>query len=113
MVSGRNKRPGPPLRRSARATASPITPATRLQGVSSDLPVLPYGVLLASSEPMSKSTSLWIDSTHRPSTSPLNADAAADVCIVGAGIAGLTTGYLLAREGASVAVVDVGGVGNG
>src|SRR5579862_9738571 len=36
--------PGPPLRRSAGATASPYMPATRLQGVSSDLPVLPYAL---------------------------------------------------------------------
>jgi glycine/D-amino acid oxidase-like deaminating enzyme/nitrite reductase/ring-hydroxylating ferredoxin subunit len=62
---------------------------------------------------MSKSTSPWIDTSHRPSTSPLTTDAAADVCIVGAGIAGLTTAYLLARDGLSVAVIDAGSVGNG
>jgi glycine/D-amino acid oxidase-like deaminating enzyme/nitrite reductase/ring-hydroxylating ferredoxin subunit len=37
----------------------------------------------------------------------------ADVCVVGAGIAGLTTAYLLAREGRSVVVVDDGPVGGG
>jgi glycine/D-amino acid oxidase-like deaminating enzyme/nitrite reductase/ring-hydroxylating ferredoxin subunit len=62
---------------------------------------------------MPKSTSLWIDTSHRPVTSPLNRDANADVCIVGAGIAGLTTAYLLARDGASVVVIDAGAVGNG
>ncbi|HET7698584.1 MAG TPA: FAD-dependent oxidoreductase [Vicinamibacterales bacterium] len=62
---------------------------------------------------MPKSTSLWIETSHRPSTSPLTRDANADVCIVGAGIAGLTTAYLLAREGASVVVIDAGAVGNG
>ena len=62
---------------------------------------------------MPKSTSLWIDTTHRPSTVALNRDANADVCVVGAGIAGLTTAYLLARDGASVVVIDAGSVGNG
>jgi flavin-dependent dehydrogenase len=32
-----------------------------------------------------------------PRRSALDQDAQADVCVVGAGIAGLTTGYLLAR----------------
>src|SRR5213083_2757287 len=44
---------------------------------------------------------------------PLTADISADVCIVGAGIAGLSTAYLLAREGKSVVVVDARGVGAG
>jgi glycine/D-amino acid oxidase-like deaminating enzyme len=62
---------------------------------------------------MPKSTSLWIETAHRPATSPLNRDANADVCVVGAGISGLTTAYLLARDGASVVVLDAGSVGNG
>jgi glycine/D-amino acid oxidase-like deaminating enzyme/nitrite reductase/ring-hydroxylating ferredoxin subunit len=37
----------------------------------------------------------------------------ADVCIVGAGIAGMTTAYLLAREGRSVIVLDDGAIGGG
>ena len=62
---------------------------------------------------MPKSTSLWIDTAQRPSTPPLARDATADVCIVGAGIAGLTTAYLLSRAGASVVVVDAGTIGGG
>ena len=62
---------------------------------------------------MPKSTSLWIDTSHVPSTSPLDRDTAADVCVVGAGISGLTTAYLLARDGLSVVVLDTGRVGNG
>jgi glycine/D-amino acid oxidase-like deaminating enzyme/nitrite reductase/ring-hydroxylating ferredoxin subunit len=40
-------------------------------------------------------------------------DTRADVCVVGAGIAGMTTAYLLAREGKSVVVLDDGPVGAG
>src|SRR5918993_4476674 len=62
---------------------------------------------------MPKSTSLWIDTAHTPDTQPLSQDTSADVCVVGAGIAGLTTAYLLAREGQSVIVIDAGSVGGG
>src|SRR5437016_1156004 len=37
----------------------------------------------------------------------------ADVCVVGAGIAGLTTAYLLAGEGKRVIVLDEGPIGSG
>ena len=37
----------------------------------------------------------------------------ADVCVVGAGIAGLTTAYLLAREGKAVVVLSKGQIGSG
>jgi glycine/D-amino acid oxidase-like deaminating enzyme/nitrite reductase/ring-hydroxylating ferredoxin subunit len=43
----------------------------------------------------------------------LNKNAKTDVCIVGAGIAGLTTGYLLAQEGKSVIIIDKVSVGKG
>jgi glycine/D-amino acid oxidase-like deaminating enzyme/nitrite reductase/ring-hydroxylating ferredoxin subunit len=62
---------------------------------------------------MPRSESLWtgtVDSTPYP---PLQANARADVCVVGAGIAGLTTAYLLAREGRSVVVLDDGRPGGG
>jgi glycine/D-amino acid oxidase-like deaminating enzyme/nitrite reductase/ring-hydroxylating ferredoxin subunit len=40
-------------------------------------------------------------------------DSNCDICIVGAGIAGLTTAYLLAKEGRSVIVVDMGPLAGG
>lgn len=43
----------------------------------------------------------------------LEQDAQADVCIVGAGIAGVTTAYLLTRAGQSVILIDGGEMGNG
>src|ERR671932_51801 len=56
--------------------------------------------------------SIWM-LTDVPQFSPLRTNAAADVCIVGAGIAGLTTAYLLAQAGQSVIVVDDGPIGGG
>ena len=44
----------------------------------------------------------WWAMDETPRFSPLATDARAEVCIVGAGIAGLTTAYMLAREGVSV-----------
>ena len=48
-----------------------------------------------------------------PEFPALAEDARPDACIVGAGIAGLTTGYLLARKGLSVIVLDDGPIGGG
>jgi glycine/D-amino acid oxidase-like deaminating enzyme/nitrite reductase/ring-hydroxylating ferredoxin subunit len=48
-----------------------------------------------------------------PEEAALSSDASADVCIVGAGIAGLTTAYLLAKAGKRVIVVDDGPTAGG
>src|SRR5262245_51591815 len=52
--------------------------------------------------------SLWMDLAQIEVASPLERDDEADVCIIGAGIAGLTTAYFLARDGKSVIVLDDG-----
>jgi glycine/D-amino acid oxidase-like deaminating enzyme/nitrite reductase/ring-hydroxylating ferredoxin subunit len=60
--------------------------------------------------------SVWMTMPHAPSRvafAALPDDAVTDVCIVGAGIAGLSTAYLLAREGLSVIVLDDGPIGGG
>ncbi len=44
---------------------------------------------------------------------PLAGPTESDVCVVGAGISGITTAYLLAREGLRVTVLDDGPVGGG
>ena len=62
---------------------------------------------------MPKSTSLWIDTAQPFNAQPLTSDTTADVCVVGAGIAGLTTAYLLALDGRSVIVIDANTVGGG
>lgn len=58
------------------------------------------------------STSVWM-TVPMPSATPLDADARVDVCVIGAGIAGLTTAYSLLREGKSVLVLDRGEIGGG
>jgi glycine/D-amino acid oxidase-like deaminating enzyme len=60
---------------------------------------------LASTEPV------WVPEV--PALTPLAADTRADVCLVGAGIAGLTTAYLLALQGQSVVVLEQQGIGAG
>ena len=57
--------------------------------------------------------SVWPATATLPVYSPLRDDIHADVAIVGAGIAGLTTAYLLAQAGESVVVLDDGGIASG
>src|SRR5450631_1633150 len=57
--------------------------------------------------------SLWSSTSKEPSIPALDKNIAADVCIVGAGIAGMTTAYLLAREGKSVVILDKNQIGAG
>jgi len=59
------------------------------------------------------STSIWMATANTPSQSRLRESIRTDVCIVGAGIAGLSTAYLLGREGRSVVVLDDGLIGGG
>lgn len=60
-----------------------------------------------------QSTSLWMATADTPSQSRLKESIRTDICIIGAGIAGLTTAYLLAKEGRSVVVLDDGLSGGG
>jgi glycine/D-amino acid oxidase-like deaminating enzyme/nitrite reductase/ring-hydroxylating ferredoxin subunit len=57
--------------------------------------------------------SVWMATVQPLRETPLNERTSADVCVVGAGIAGMTTAYLLAREGKSVVVLDDGPIGGG
>ena len=60
-----------------------------------------------------RTTSVWMQTIEMPEEPQLPSDLRADVCIVGAGIAGLTTAYLLTKEGKSVIVVDDGPTAGG
>lgn len=57
--------------------------------------------------------SVWMATVQMPSYPPLAENAHADVCIIGAGIAGLTTAYLLTQSGRSVVVLDDGPIAGG
>ncbi len=59
------------------------------------------------------SRSLWMEAPSIPVFPPLSGNVEAEVCVIGAGIAGLTTAYLLAREGRDVVVIDAMGIGAG
>jgi glycine/D-amino acid oxidase-like deaminating enzyme len=51
-------------------------------------------------------TPYWVTSATFPSFGTLAEDIAADVVVVGAGLTGLTTAYLLAKAGKSVVVLE-------
>jgi len=57
--------------------------------------------------------SIWMATADTPSQPRLQENIRTDVCIIGAGIAGLTTAYLLVQEGRSVVVLDDGPIGGG
>jgi glycine/D-amino acid oxidase-like deaminating enzyme/nitrite reductase/ring-hydroxylating ferredoxin subunit len=57
--------------------------------------------------------SAWQATAALPEFPPLAGDERVDVAIVGAGIAGMTTAYLLARAGKRVAVLDDGPIADG
>ena len=57
--------------------------------------------------------SIWMATADTPSQPRVQENIRTDVCIIGAGIAGLTTAYLLVQEGRSVVVLDDGPIGGG
>src|SRR3954453_22480615 len=64
--------------------------------------------------PDGKTTPVWYDVTAVPDfPAPPPGTHTCDVCIVGAGIAGLTTAYLLRQTGKSVVVLDEGPIASG
>src|SRR5690606_500224 len=59
------------------------------------------------------SVSLWEATTEPLRFPPLKGDSRADVCVVGGGIAGVTTAYLLARQGKRVTLLERSVIGGG
>ncbi|PRY04278.1 glycine/D-amino acid oxidase-like deaminating enzyme [Pontibacter ummariensis] len=56
---------------------------------------------------------IWEDNISLPTTDHLRENRKCDVCVVGAGIAGLTVAYLLAKEGKHVIVLESKSIGGG
>src|ERR1044072_99374 len=64
----------------------------------------------AETEPATWYQTTQVESPRQPR---LNYDLDVDVCVIGGGLAGLTTALEVARRGWSVAVLEAGRVGNG
>src|SRR5690625_1461515 len=60
-----------------------------------------------------QSTSYWIDSVTLPSFPKLSDKKQTEVCIVGAGLTGITAAYLLSKQGIKVCVIEAGNILNG
>src|SRR5437868_4420915 len=57
--------------------------------------------------------SFWERTAQKFYTKPITENLTADICIIGAGIAGVTAAYFLARQGRDVVLIDDGPVGGG
>ena len=66
-----------------------------------------------SGERAGATVSFWERTARKFRSIPLAEDVTTEVCVVGAGIAGVTTAYLLARENRQVVLIDDGPVGGG
>ena len=63
--------------------------------------------------PGGETASIWVGTFTVPSFPALAGNARTEVCVVGAGIAGLSTAYCLMKAGKKVIVVDDGLIGGG
>lgn len=73
---------------------------------------VPSGALDASAE-RGVMPSVWAADTALTTAEPLTIDLEADVCVIGAGIAGMSVAYQLVCAGRRVVVLDDGAVGGG
>src|SRR5678816_2918288 len=77
------------------------------------------GSISRTHEPTSQRThmpsthSIWHDTFTVPERAPLRDHLTTDVCVIGAGIAGLSVAYALARAGKRVVVVEKEQIGSG
>src|SRR3954465_13351439 len=99
-----------PASHSPRARTRRSTPNVRRKGAE----LRPgSGVGASMNTHSGRTTSVWMATATRPEFPALTANAQADVCVVGAGMAGLSTAYLLTRAGKSVIVLDDGPIVSG
>jgi glycine/D-amino acid oxidase-like deaminating enzyme/nitrite reductase/ring-hydroxylating ferredoxin subunit len=60
-----------------------------------------------------RTDSLWMTTLPPRTPGPLTQDVRTEVCVIGAGIAGISTAYLLAKAGKQVVVLEDGAIGGG
>ncbi len=69
--------------------------------------------MMSANEPPVGSTTVWEGNGDVAAYPQLKSDVQADVCVVGAGIAGLSTAYLLTQSGKTVVVIEDGAIASG
>ena len=57
--------------------------------------------------------SYWVETTTRPSFSSLTDNIETDVCVIGAGITGIITAYMLLNSGLKICLIDKGEICSG
>lgn len=57
--------------------------------------------------------SYWVDTTERPKFPKLDKNVDTDVCIIGAGITGIMTAYMLLNKGLKITLIDKGEICSG
>lgn len=62
---------------------------------------------------LSNTRPIWSDTSAIPKQPEMTGQVSVDVCVIGAGITGLTAADLLKRAGKTVAVIDLGRIGSG
>jgi glycine/D-amino acid oxidase-like deaminating enzyme len=76
-------------------------------------PAEEFQMIAHQADPSIRTGSFWTATSDLPACSPLAEDLRVDVCIVGAGVVGMSIAYVLTRAGKSVVVLDDGPLGGG